>query len=192
MLSDNKMVIVDNLIKYFPVHTELFQRTKDWVKAVDGVSFFIAKGKTLGLVGESGCGKTTLGRTILKLIPPTSGQVVLDGAPIFEKSNKELKAVRRDMQIIFQDPYAALNPRMQVGSIIAEGLKAHHIGTKEEHLEIISRMLELVGLHPSHSKRYPHQFSGGQCQRIGIARALALQPKFIVLDEPVSALDVSI
>lgn len=186
------MITVNNLKKYFPVRTELFKGTRDWVKAVDDVSFSIEKGKTLGLVGESGCGKTTLGRTILKLIPPTSGQVVLDGIPIYEKSKFELKAVRRDMQIIFQDPYAALNPRMQVGSIVAEGLKAHQIGTQKEQMDTVTRLLELVGLHPSHAKRYPHQFSGGQCQRIGIARALALQPKFLVLDEPVSALDVSI
>ena len=132
MLNDNKMVVVENLVKYFPVHTGLFKKTKDWVKAVDGVTFSIEEGKTLGLVGESGCGKTTLGRTILKLIPPTSGQVFLDGVSIFEKNNFEMKSARRDMQIIFQDPFAALNPRMQVGSIISEGLRAHQIGTKKE------------------------------------------------------------
>lgn len=192
MMRENPMLVVENLVKHYPVQAGLFHKVKDWVKAVDGVSFAIEKGKTLGLVGESGCGKTTLGRTILKLTPPTSGQVLLDGTPVFARNNKGLKTLRRDMQIIFQDPYASLNPRMQVGSIVAEGLKAHNIGTKNEQQQIITKMLEMVGLHPSHAKRYPHQFSGGQCQRIGIARALALHPKFMVLDEPVSALDVSI
>jgi oligopeptide/dipeptide ABC transporter ATP-binding protein len=192
MPSTNSLVTVENLVKYFPIHGGLFQKNKTYLKAVDGVSFSIEKGTTLGLVGESGCGKTTLGRTIIRLTPPSSGKVSLDGTSVFEKTGSALKLLRRDMQIIFQDPHAALNPRMQVGSIIGEGLVAHNLFSKKEIPEIVERSLQMVGLHPSHSRRYPHQFSGGQCQRIGIARALAIQPKFLVLDEPVSALDVSI
>jgi len=163
-----------------------------WVKAVDGVSFNIRRGETLGLVGESGCGKTTVGRTILRLIEPTAGEVYFEGRNIFALTKSELKALRRDMQIIFQDPYSSLDPRMPVGASIAEGLAVHGIGTPKERMEMVIDLLRKVGLEDYHARRYPHEFSGGQRQRIVIARALALRPKFIVCDEPISALDVSI
>ncbi|HEX9987128.1 MAG TPA: oligopeptide/dipeptide ABC transporter ATP-binding protein [Chloroflexia bacterium] len=182
---------VDRLVKYFPVRGGLLQRTVAWVKAVDDVSFFVRRGETLGLVGESGCGKTTVGRTTLRLIPATSGEVRFEGKNIFANNNEQMKRLRSDMQIIFQDPFSSLDPRVPIGESIAEGLLIHGI-SKAERTQRVDDVLSRVGLLPEHAKRFPHEFSGGQRQRIGIARALALRPKFIVCDEPVSALDVSI
>jgi len=182
---------VKNLVKHFPVRAGVLQRIVAWVKAVDDVSFAIREGETFGLVGESGCGKTTVGRTLLRLIEPTSGSVHFQGQDVFGLSRQELKRLRKDMQIIFQDPFSSLDPRMPIGASIAEGLNVH--GTRgAEADQIVRRVLGEVGLHHGSVKRYPHEFSGGQRQRIGIARALALRPKLIVCDEPVSALDVSI
>jgi peptide/nickel transport system ATP-binding protein/oligopeptide transport system ATP-binding protein len=186
------MIQVKDLVKYFPVRGGLMQRVVAWVQAVDNVSFTVRQGETVGLVGESGCGKTTVGRTILRLIEPTSGNVIFDGVEIFKLRGHELKEMRRNMQIIFQDPYSSLDPRMPIGESVAEGLKIHNVGTSHQRFETVIEMLRKVGLEDYHARRYPHEFSGGQRQRIGIARALALQPKFIVADEPVSALDVSI
>jgi peptide/nickel transport system ATP-binding protein/oligopeptide transport system ATP-binding protein len=186
------LVEVNNLVKYFPVRAGLLQRVVNQVKAVDDVSFFVKKGETLGMVGESGCGKTTVGRTMLRLIEPTSGSVKFEGKDVFSLPPRELKTVRRDMQIIFQDPYASLDPRVPIGESVMEGLHIHKIGAPKERVEIMLETLKKVGLEDYHSRRYPHEFSGGQRQRIGIARALALRPSFIVCDEPVSALDVSI
>jgi oligopeptide/dipeptide ABC transporter ATP-binding protein len=186
------LVEVKNLVKYFPVRAGLLQRVVNHVKAVDDVSFFVRKGETLGLVGESGCGKTTVGRTMLRLIEPTSGSVVVDGQDVFSLKPRELKLARREMQIIFQDPYASLDPRVPIGESIMEGLHIHRVGTPKERVEIMLETLAKVGLEDYHARRYPHEFSGGQRQRIGIARALALRPRFIICDEPVSALDVSI
>ena len=190
--SAERLIDVKNLVKYFPVRGGLLQRVVAWVQAVDNVSFYVNKGETLGLVGESGCGKTTVGRTMLRLIEPTSGSVRLGKVDVFNLRRSELKAMRRDMQIIFQDPYASLDPRMPIGESIQEGLKIHRVGTPKERFDIVIEMLRKVGLEDYHARRYPHEFSGGQRQRIGIARALALNPQFIVCDEPVSALDVSI
>ena len=190
--SAERFIDVQHLVKYFPVRGGLLQRIVAWVQAVDDVTFYVNRGETLGLVGESGCGKTTVGRTMLRLIEPTDGKVVLDGVDVFNLKRRELKIMRRNMQIIFQDPYASLDPRMPIGESIAEGLKIHNIGSPKERFDIVIAMLRKVGLEDYHARRYPHEFSGGQRQRIGIARALALQPKFIVCDEPVSALDVSI
>jgi oligopeptide/dipeptide ABC transporter ATP-binding protein len=186
------LVVVKNLVKYFPVRSGLLQRTVAWVQAVDGVSFTIRQGETLGMVGESGCGKTTVGRAMLRLIEPTSGSVIFDGTDVLRLKGKALKSMRRNMQIIFQDPYASLDPRMPIGESVMEGLNVHGIGTHRERVEIMLETLKKVGLEDYHARRYPHEFSGGQRQRIGIARALALRPKFIICDEPVSALDVSI
>ncbi len=186
------LVQVQNLVKYFPVRSGLLQRIVGWVKAVDDVSFHIYEGETFGLVGESGCGKTTIGRTLLRLLPATSGNVIFDGKDLFDLNASQLKKMRREIQIIFQDPYSSLDPRMPVGESIAEGLRVHTGKTGRERQDIVAEMLGRVGLRPEHAQRYPHEFSGGQRQRIGIARALALRPKFIVCDEPVSALDVSI
>ncbi len=187
-----ELIQVKNLKKYFPVKEGLLQRVKDYVKAVDDVSFFVREGETLGMVGESGCGKTTVGRTMLRLIEPTSGSVMIDGKDVLKLQGAEMKEMRRNMQIIFQDPYASLDPRMPIGESVMEGLQIHNIGTAKERYGIMLDTLKKVGLEDYHAKRYPHEFSGGQRQRIGIARALALRPKFIVCDEPVSALDVSI
>jgi peptide/nickel transport system ATP-binding protein/oligopeptide transport system ATP-binding protein len=186
------LVQVKNLVKFFPIRGGVMQRVAAWVKAVDNVSFTIHEGETLGLVGESGCGKTTVGRTMLRLVEPTAGSVIFDGTDVFKLRGRELKEMRRNMQIIFQDPYASLDPRTPIGESVAEGLKIHNIGNSKERYETVIEMLRKVGLEDYHSRRYPHEFSGGQRQRIGIARALALQPKFIIADEPVSALDVSI
>jgi len=183
---------VRDLVKHFPIKGGLLQLPVAWVKAVDGVSFDIERGETLGLVGESGSGKSTVARTILRLIPPTSGEVLLDGTSVFKASGNQMKKLRRDMQIIFQDPYGSLNPRMPVGEIIAEGLVVHGIGSPREREAAVNRLLEIVGLRGQHRGRFPHEFSGGQRQRIGIARALALTPDLVIADEPVSALDVSI
>ncbi|HET6350743.1 MAG TPA: dipeptide ABC transporter ATP-binding protein [Coriobacteriia bacterium] len=186
-----RLLNVRDLKKYFS-SGGMLSGGRGKVKAVDGVSFELNRGETLGLVGESGCGKSTTGRAIMRLIEPTSGVVEFEGRDVLKFHGKELKAFRRDVQIIFQDPYASLNPRFTVGEIVAEPLLIHGIGTRQERRTKAQELLEVVGLNPEHINRYPHEFSGGQRQRIGIARALALQPKLIVCDEPVSALDVSI
>ena len=190
--SRRELIRVEGLTKHFPIRAGIIRRTINHVRAVDDVSFTILEGETLGLVGETGCGKTTVGRAMLRLIEPTSGSVTFEGREILKLSGREMKDVRREMQIIFQDPYASLDPRAPVGDSVMEGLNIHGIGTPEERFEVMLRVLQWVGLEPYHARRYPHEFSGGQRQRIGIARALALTPKFIVCDEPVSALDVSI
>ncbi len=187
-----EIIRVENLKKYFAVRGGVLQRVQAWVKAVDDVSFAIKEGECLGLVGESGCGKTTVGRTMLRLIEPTAGSVIYQNTDVFKLRGRDLKAMRRNMQIIFQDPYASLDPRMPIGESVMEGLKIHGIGTPKERWELAIQTLKKVGLEDYHARRYPHEFSGGQRQRIGIARALALMPSFIVCDEPVSALDVSI
>ncbi|OLZ09961.1 ABC transporter ATP-binding protein [Sulfobacillus thermosulfidooxidans] len=196
VLQDQKandiLMEVRDLTKYFPITGGLFSRVVGQVKAVDGVSFDLRRGETLGLVGESGCGKTTTGRAVLRLIEPTSGTIKFEGRDITRLGKKEMRALRKEMQIIFQDPFGSLNPRMSVGEIIEEPLVIHHMGNRKEREERVRKLLEVVGLASYHTRRYPHEFSGGQRQRIGIARALALNPKLIVADEPVSALDVSI
>jgi peptide/nickel transport system ATP-binding protein/oligopeptide transport system ATP-binding protein len=190
--TSKNILVVEDLKKYFPIRSGLLQKVSAWVKAVDGVSFAIREGETFGLVGESGCGKTTVGRTILRLVPDSGGRVYFDGEDIFAMNKREFKPMRRDMQIVFQDPYSSLDPRMPVGEIISEGMKVHGMGTPKERDAVVFELLKKVGMNPYHARRYPHEFSGGQRQRIGIARALALQPRFIICDEPVSALDVSV
>jgi peptide/nickel transport system ATP-binding protein/oligopeptide transport system ATP-binding protein len=190
--NSGELIAVKNLKKYFPVRGGVLQRTIAWVLALDDVSFTINEGETLGLVGESGCGKTTVGRTMLRLTEPTAGSVTYRGVEVFDLKGSELKNMRRNMQIIFQDPYASLDPRLPIGESVVEGLRIHGIGDPKERYDVAIRMLKKVGLEDYHARRYPHEFSGGQRQRIGIARALALAPTFIVCDEPVSALDVSI
>jgi oligopeptide/dipeptide ABC transporter ATP-binding protein len=186
------LLSVSNLVKHYPVRKGLLRREVARVRAVDGVSFDVRAGETFGLVGESGCGKTTAGRTILRLIEPTSGTVSFAGEDVSRLRGSALKAMRRNMQIIFQDPFGSLDPRMPVGSIIAEGLVVHGIGDRAERDALVKQAMQQVGLRPEYARRYPHEFSGGQRQRIGIARTLVLRPKLIVCDEPVSALDVSI
>jgi oligopeptide transport system ATP-binding protein len=183
---------VEDLKMHFPIYRGVFQRQVGAVRAVDGVTFDIKHGETLGLVGESGCGKSTTGRTILQLYRPTSGSVHFDDADLVNIKGEELRKMRRKMQMIFQDPYASLNPRMTVADIVSEPLMVHNVGSGKEIAERVRHLLELVNLNPSFAGRYPHEFSGGQRQRIGVARALALQPSFIICDEPISALDVSI
>ncbi|MBI9048723.1 MAG: dipeptide ABC transporter ATP-binding protein [Anaerolineaceae bacterium] len=193
-MSEKKVLMhVKDLVKHFPITQGIvFQRKIGAVHAVDGVSFDLYEGETLGLVGESGCGKSTTGRTILQLYKPTAGEVVFNDINLVDLPAEEMRKVRRELQMIFQDPYASLNPRMTVGEIVGEPLTIHHVGDAKEIKEKVMDLLDKVGLNPAFSNRYPHEFSGGQRQRIGIARALALDPKLIVCDEPISALDVSI
>jgi len=186
------LIVVRDLKKYFPVRGGILQRTVAWVQAVDGISFTIKKGECLGMVGESGCGKTTIGRTMLRLIEPTSGSIFYGGQDVLKVKGAERQQIRRKMQIIFQDPYASLDPRVPIGESVVEGLEIHKIGNKQEREAKVLESLKRVGLEDYHARRYPHEFSGGQRQRVGIARALVLEPEFIVCDEPVSALDVSI
>jgi peptide/nickel transport system ATP-binding protein len=193
--GEHPLVKVEHLTEFFPITGGILQRKVGEVKAVDDVSFTIRRGETLGLVGESGCGKTTVGRLLLRLIEPTAGRILFGGAEgvdITRLKGRDLKPFRRRMQIIFQDPYASLDPRSPIGTAIGEGLRIHGIGTRAEQADKVARMMKLVGLQPYHARRYPHEFSGGQRQRIGIARALVLEPDLLVCDEPVSALDVSI
>jgi ABC-type oligopeptide transport system ATPase subunit len=191
--DDGVLLAVTNLEKYFPVKKGIIiERTVGHVKAVDGVTFVIPEGKTLGLVGESGSGKSTTGYCIIQLLKPTGGSIRFMGKELTTMGREELRRIRQNMQIVFQDPYSSLDPRMTVGGIVAEPLEVHGIGTRKSRRESVRRLLEVVGFNPNYTNRYPHEFSGGQRQRIGVARALALNPKLIVCDEPVSALDVSI
>ncbi len=190
---DNHIILrVEGLKKYFPVRRGFFQRITAWDKAVDGVSFEIQQGKTLGLVGESGCGKTTVARLILKLLEPDEGKIVFRGSDISNLAEKDMKPYRKDMQIVFQDPYGSLNPRMTVGLSIEEGLRILGIKNAHKRKERLEKLLQMVGMSPESADRYPHEFSGGQRQRIGIARALSVEPSLVICDEPISALDVSI
>ena len=191
-MSAEPLLQVNGLKKHFPVRQGLWSQVRGHVKAVDGVSFAVWPGETLGVVGESGCGKTTLGRLLLRLTDASAGEIHFDGVDLLKLNKKEMRQRRRQMQIIFQDPYSSLNPRMTVGGIIGEALKIHRLAQGAALQERVQQLLEMVGLSPAYARRYPHEFSGGQRQRIGIARALAVEPRFIVADEPVSALDVSI
>jgi len=193
LAEDEKLLEIKNLKKYFPVKEGVFRRTVAHVKAVDDITFHIKKGETLGLVGESGCGKSTAGRTILRLLEATAGEIWFEGKNLVDLDKKELREMRKEMQIIFQDPYASLNPRMTVADIVGEPIDIHNLASsKKERNEKVADILDTVGLGPEYMKRYPHEFSGGQRQRIGVARALAVDPSLIIADEPVSALDVSI
>jgi oligopeptide transport system ATP-binding protein len=190
--NNTALLSVDNLMMHFPIRRGVFQRQVGAVRAVDGVSFDVKRGETLGLVGESGCGKSTTGRTILQLYKPTAGTVTFDGVNLVTLKGEQMRQMRRKIQMIFQDPYASLNPRMTVGQLVGEPLMVHNVATGAEISERVAHLLDLVKLNPAFASRYPHEFSGGQRQRIGVARALALQPSFIICDEPISALDVSI
>jgi len=191
-MKDQVLLSAKNLKKYFPLTRGVFSRTHAHVKAVDGVDLTVEKGQTIGLVGESGCGKSTLGLLLLRLQEPTEGEVLFEGRNILRYDKKTMRALRKEMQIIFQDPYSSLNPRKKVKTIIGESFLIHNMGNKKEMHQKVLELLEVVGIRPEHINRYPHEFSGGQRQRIGIARALILNPKLIICDEPVSALDVSI
>ena len=192
-LTGDELLVVDGLEKYFPITRGIiFQTQIAAVQAVDGVTFTVKEGETLGVVGESGCGKSTMARCVMKLLEPTAGKIVFDGREITNLSRAEMRPIRRELMMIFQDPYASLNPRKRVGFIVAEALELHKLGTSAEIKRRVQELLEVVGLNPEHYNRFPHEFSGGQRQRIGIARALAVNPKLIVCDEPVSALDVSV
>ena len=191
-MSNENILEVKNLKKHFPIKAGVFQHVVGHVKSVDGVSFEIKRGQTFGLVGESGCGKTTTGRTILRLTEPTDGEAILNGKDIFKMSKKELQKIRPEVQIIFQDPYSSLDPRMPVGEIIGEAVRAHNIVPKEQYRDYILQIMKDCGLRPYHIDRYPHEFSGGQRQRLGVARAVASNPKLIIADEPISALDLSV
>ena len=192
-IRGDELLVVEDLRKHFPVTRGIiFQKQIAAVKAVDGVSFSVRQGETLGVVGESGCGKSTMARCIMRLLDPTSGRIVFDGRDITKLSRADMRPYRREMMMIFQDPYASLNPRKRVGFIVAEALEVHKLGTEAEIKKRVQELLDVVGLNPEHYNRFPHEFSGGQRQRIGVARALAVNPKLIVCDEPVSALDVSV
>ena len=190
--GNQPLLEVKNLKKYFPIKAGVLQREVARVHAVDDVTFEVHQGETLGLVGESGCGKSTLGRCVVRLLEPTAGDIVFEGESIAHRRARSMRPLRRELQMVFQDPYASLNPRKRVGTIIGDPMKIHHVGDKSERKHRVQQLLETVGLSPEHYNRFPHEFSGGQRQRIGVARALALRPKLIVADEPVSALDVSI
>jgi peptide/nickel transport system ATP-binding protein len=190
--GETPLLEVRHVKKYFPIRRGIVQREVARVHAVDDVSFAVREGETLGLVGESGCGKSTLGRTVVRLLEPTDGEIIFQGTPIQKLGTRKLRPLRREMQMVFQDPYASLNPRKRVGTIVSDPMRIHNIGSRAEQKRRVGEILETVGLSPEHYNRFPHEFSGGQRQRIGIARALALRPKLIIADEPVSALDVSI
>src|SRR5205809_3408611 len=188
-----ELLVVEDLEKHFPITRGIvFQREIGRVRAVDGVSFTVNKGETLGVVGESGCGKSTMARCVMRLLDPTGGRIIFEGRDITKLSRTDMRPLRREMMMVFQDPYASLNPRKRVGFIVAEALEVHKLGTEAETKRRVQELLEVVGLSPEHYNRFPHEFSGGQRQRIGVARALAVNPKLIVCDEPVSALDVSV
>ena len=192
-MENNKLLEVKNLKKYFSLRSGfLFQKSAGSVKAVDDISFYIKRGETFGLVGETGCGKTTVARVILRLVPQTSGEAIYNGVNLFKLNSREMFKIRREIQVIFQDPYASLSPRMTVGDIINEPFEIHKIGDKRKRIKKVKELLRVVGLNPEHIHRYPHEFSGGQRQRVGVARALALTPQLLLCDEPVSALDVSV
>ncbi len=190
--AETPLLEVRHVKKYFPIRKGILQREVARVHAVDDVTFAVRQGETLGLVGESGCGKSTLGRTLVRLLEPTDGEIVFEGTPIQRLGTRRLRPLRREMQMVFQDPYASLNPRKRVGTIVSDPMRIHNLGNRAEQKRRVGEILETVGLSPEHYNRFPHEFSGGQRQRIGIARALALRPKLIIADEPVSALDVSI
>ena len=192
-MSREVVLKAENLVKHYPIKAGVLRRTVGYVKALDGVSFELYKGETLGIVGESGCGKSTLARTLMRLEEPTAGKLIFDGVDVYSQTGSAMRRLRRDIQIVFQDPYTSLNPRKTVGDIVGEPFEIHtDVLTKRDRRQRVQQLLELVGLNPEHINRYPHQFSGGQRQRIGIARGLALNPKVIICDEPVSALDVSV